>query len=183
MAVRSIQSIQRRPMVATAKHYNVNAQEENRLDVDARLDERSLQEIYTLPFALAVQNGHVGAAMGAFNKVNGVYCCENPHLLTDILKHQLGFTGWVMSDFEATHSTVEAANAGLDQEMPSAKFFGEQLLQAIQAGEGSLATLYDKGRREAGPMFPPRGFQAPLPGHPPPRRGTWEQGAGEAHQR
>jgi len=153
MAVRSIQSIQRRPMVATAKHYNVNAQEENRLDVDARLDERSLQEIYTLPFALAVQDGHVGAAMGAFNKVNGVYCCEHPHLLTDILKHQLGFTGWVMSDFEATHSTVEAANAGLDQEMPSAKFFGEQLLQAIQAGQVSLATLDDKVRRMLRTMF------------------------------
>ena len=153
MAVRSIQSIQRRPMVATAKHYNVNAQEENRLDVDAQIDERSLQEIYTLPFALAVQDGHVGAAMGAFNKVNGVYCCENPHLLTDILKHQLGFTGWVMSDFEATHSTVEAANAGLDQEMPSAKFFGEQLLQAIQAGQVSLATLDDKVRRMLRTMF------------------------------
>ena len=153
MAVRSIQSIQRHPMVATAKHYNVNAQEENRFDIDAQLDERSLQEIYTLPFALAVQDGHVGAAMGAFNKVNGVYCCENPHLLTDILKHQLGFTGWVMSDFEATHSTVEAANAGLDQEMPSAKFFGEQLLQAIQAGQVSLATLDDKVRRMLRTMF------------------------------
>src|SRR6266566_4721887 len=80
-----------------------------------QLGERTLQEIYTLPFALAVQEGHVGAAMGAYNKVNGVYSCENPHLLTEILKQQLGFTGWVMSDFEATHSTVEAANAGLDQ--------------------------------------------------------------------
>ena len=69
---------------------------------------------------MAVQDGQVGAVMGAYNKVNGIYCCENPHLLTEILKQQLGFTGWVMSDFEATHSTVEAANAGLDQEMPSA---------------------------------------------------------------
>src|SRR5206468_3570094 len=74
-------------------------------------------------------------------------------LLTDILKHQLGFTGWVMSDFEATHSTVEAANAGLDQEMPSAKFFGEQLLQAIQTGQVSLATLDDKVRRMLRTMF------------------------------
>src|SRR5437763_16077910 len=110
MAVRSIQSIQRRPMVATAKHYNVNAQEENRFDVDARLDERSLQEIYRLPFALAVQDGHVGAAMGAFSKVNGIYCCENTHLLTDILKPQLAFRGGVMSAFEATNSTAAADN-------------------------------------------------------------------------
>src|SRR6266702_6053922 len=153
IAVRSIQSVQRHHIVATAKHYNVNTQDENRFEVDAQVDERSLQEIYTLPFALAVQDGHVGAAMGAFNKVNGFYCCEHPHLLTDILKHQLGFTGWVMSDFEATHSTVEAANAGLDQEMPSAKFFGEQLLQAIQAGQVSLATLDDKVRRMLRTMF------------------------------
>src|SRR6266702_8403879 len=153
MAVRSIQRVQRHHIVATAKHYNVNTQDENRFEVDAQVDERSLQEIYTLPFALAVQDGHVGAAMGAFNKVNGFYCCEHPHLLTDILKHQLGFTGWVMSDFEATHSTVEAANAGLDQEMPSAKFFGEQLLQAIQAGQVSLATLDDKVRRMLRTMF------------------------------
>src|SRR5204863_1647335 len=134
-------------------HYNVNAQEENRLDVDARLDERSLQEIYTLPFALAVQDGHVGAAMGAFNKVNGAYCCENPHLLTEILKHQVGFTGWVMSDFEATHSTVEAANAGLDQEMPSAKYFGDHLLAAIQTRQVSMDTLDDKVRRILRTMF------------------------------
>jgi len=81
MAVRSIQSVQRHPIVATAKHYNVNAQEENRLVIDARLDERTLQEIYTLPFEMAVQDGHAGAAMGAYNKVNGVHSCENPHLL------------------------------------------------------------------------------------------------------
>ena len=106
MIVRSIQSIQRHHIVATAKHYNVNTQEENRLQVDAQLDERTLQEIYTLPFDMAVQDGQVGAAMGAYNKVNGVHCCENPHLLTEILKRQLGFTGWVMSDYEATHSTA-----------------------------------------------------------------------------
>ncbi|HEX6553211.1 MAG TPA: glycoside hydrolase family 3 C-terminal domain-containing protein [Ktedonobacteraceae bacterium] len=162
MAVRSIQSVQRHPMVATAKHYNVNAQEENRLEVDAHLDERTLQEIYTLPFAQAVQDGHVGAAMGAYNKVNGVFCCQNRHLLTEILKHQLGFAGWVMSDYEATHSTVEAANAGFDQEMPSTKFFGEQLLQAIQKGQVSVATLDDKVRRILRTMFALGLFEHPV---------------------
>src|SRR5438034_1098607 len=78
MTVRSIQSVQRRHIVATAKHYNVNTQEENRLQVDAQLDERTLQEIYTLPFAIAAQDGQVGAAMGAYNKVNGVHSCEHP---------------------------------------------------------------------------------------------------------
>jgi beta-glucosidase len=153
MAVRCIQGVHRYPVVATAKHYNVNVQEENRLEGDARLDERTLQEIYTLPFAMAVQDGHVGAAMGAYNKVNGIYACENSHLLTDILKQQLGFTGWVMSDYGATHSTVEAANAGLDQEMPTAVFFGDPLLSAIQMGQVSIATLDDKVQRILRTMF------------------------------
>ncbi len=170
MAVCSIQSVQRHPIVATAKHYNMNAQEENRLEVDAQLDERTLQEIYTLPFALAVQEGHVGAAMGAYNKVNGVYSCENPHLLTDILKQQLGFTGWVMSDFEATHSTVEAANAGLDQEMPSAKFFGDQLLSALHTGQVSLTTLDDKVHRILRTMFALGLFEHPVQIRPLPVR-------------
>jgi beta-glucosidase len=85
--------------------------------------------------------------MGAYNKVNAVYSCENPHLLTDILKQQLAFGGWVMSDYAATHSAVEAANAGLDQEMPTGVFFGDQLLQAIQTGQASLTTLDDKVQR------------------------------------
>ncbi len=91
--------------------------------------------------------------MGAYNKVNAVYSCENPHLLTDILKQQLAFGGWVMSDYAATHSAVEAANAGLDQEMPTGVFFGDQLLQAIQTGQASLTTLDDKVQRVLRTMF------------------------------
>src|SRR5260370_17975076 len=93
--------------------------------------------------------------MGAYNKINGTYCCEHPHLLTGILKQQLGFTGWVVSDFQATHSTVEAANAGLDLELdvPPAKYFGARLLEAIQAGQVSLATIDDKVRRILRSMF------------------------------
>jgi beta-glucosidase len=162
MAARYIQGVQRHPVIATAKHYNVNVQEENRLEVDAQLDERTLQEIYTLPFAVAVQDGHVGAVMGAYNKMNGTYCCEHPHLLTEILKQQLGFAGWVVSDFEATHSTVEAANAGLDLELGAAKFFGDQLLQAIQTGQVSMPTIDDKVHRILRTMFALGLFDAPL---------------------
>jgi beta-glucosidase len=162
MAVRSIQGVQRHPVVATAKHYNVNVQEENRLEGDAQLDERTLQEIYTLPFAMAVQDSHVGAAMGAYNQVNGIYACENRHLLTEILKEQLGFQGWVMSDYGATHSTVEAANAGLDQEMATAVFFGDHLLQAIQTGQVSQAILDDKVQRILRTMFAQGLFEHPV---------------------
>ncbi len=168
LAVRSIQSIQRHPVIATAKHYNMNTQDEHRFETDAQLDERTLQEIYTLPFALAIQDGQVGAAMGAFNKVNGVYSCENAHLLTDVLKQQLGFNGWVMSDFEATHSTLEAANAGLDQEMPSAKYFGDQLLSLVQTGRVHLTTLEDKVRRILRTMFTFGLFEHPVQSRPLP---------------
>ena len=164
MATRYIQGVQSQAVIATAKHYNVNAQEENRLVVDAQIGERTLQEIYTLPFAVAVQDGLVGAVMGAYNKINGTYCCEHLHLLTEILKQQLGFTGWAVSDFEATHSTVEAANAGLDVELglPPAKFFGDQLLQAIQAEQVSVTTLDDKVHRILRTMFAVGLFDCPI---------------------
>jgi beta-glucosidase len=136
MAARYVQGLQGHPVIATAKHYNVNAQEENRLKVDAQLEERTLQEIYTLPFEMAVKDGHIGAVMGAYNRVNGTFCCENSHLLTDILRRQLGFAGWVVSDFQATHSTVEAANAGLDIELdvPPPKYFGKHCSRSSQQG-------------------------------------------------
>jgi beta-glucosidase len=155
MAARYVQGLQGHPVIATAKHYNVNAQEENRLEVDAQLDERTLQEIYTLPFEAAVKDGHIGAVMGAYNKINGTFCCEHPHVLTEILRRQLGFAGWVVSDFQATHSTVEAANAGLDVELdvPPAKYFGKRLLEAVAAGQVSLATIDDKVRRILRSMF------------------------------
>jgi len=155
MAARYIQGVQSHPVIATAKHYNVNAQEENRLEIDAQLDERTLQEIYTLPFEAAVKDGQIGAVMGAYNKINGTYCCENPHILTEILRQQLGFKGWVVSDFQATHSTVEAANAGLDVELdvPPAKYFGTRLFEAIQAGQVSMAVIDDKVRRILYTMF------------------------------
>src|SRR6266702_5147206 len=164
MAARYVQSVQSHPVISTAKHYNVNAQEENRLQVDARLDERTLQEIYTLPFEAAVKDGHIGAVMGAYNKINGTYCCEHPHLLTEILKQQLGFKGWVVSDFEATHSTVGAANAGLDVELdvPPLKYFGDRLLQAVQAGQVSMATIDDKVYRILRSMFALQLFEHPV---------------------
>lgn len=168
MAARYIQGVQRHPVVATAKHYNLNTQEENRLWVDARLDERTLQEIYTLPFQAAVQDGQVGSVMGALNKVNGTYCCENVHLVTEILREQLGFTGWVVSDFESTHSTVESANAGLDLEIPAAKFFGEPLLQAMQVGQVSVATIDNMARCMLRTMFAFGLFDHPIEVRPLP---------------
>ncbi len=162
MAVRYVQGIQCHPVVATAKHYNVNTQEENRFEADAQLDERTLREIYTPAFEAAAKDGQVGSVMGAFNKVNGIYSCEHRHLLTDILKQQLGFQGWVMSDYEAAHSTVESANAGLDQEMPNEIFFSDRLIEAIQMGQVSVTTLDDKVHRILRTMFALGLFDRPV---------------------
>jgi beta-glucosidase len=100
--------------------------------------------------------------MSAYNKVNGTYACEHPHLLSEILRRQLGFQGWVMSDYGATHSTVEAANAGLDQEMPTPVFFGDQLLQAIQTGQVSPGTLDSTVHRIVRTMFAHGLFEQPV---------------------
>src|SRR5256884_540778 len=162
MAAAYIRGVQSHPIVACAKHYNMNTQEQQRMGIDAHVDERTLQEIYTLPFEIVVKEAQLGSAMGAFNKVNGIFACEQPHLLTDILKQQLGFTGWVMSDYGATQSTVEAASAGLDQEMPAATYFGDRLVEATQAGQVSMATLEDKVRRILRTMFALGLFEHPV---------------------
>jgi beta-glucosidase len=175
MAAGYIRGVQGHPIVACAKHYNMNTQEQQRTKIDVHVDERTLREIYTLPFAIAVEEAQPGAAMGAFNKVNGLFACEQPHLLTDILKRQVGFTGWVMSDYGATQSTVEAANAGLDQEMPAATFFGDRLMEVIKAGQVSMATLDDKARRILRTMFARGLFEHPVQIHPFPiqEHGQW----------
>ncbi len=105
--------------MAEAKHYAANNQEKQRLTVSAEVDERTLREIYLPAFEAAVKEARVASVMAAYNKVNGTYSSENTHLLKDILKDEWRFEGFVVSDWGATHSTVAAANNGLDMEMPT----------------------------------------------------------------
>jgi beta-glucosidase len=120
--------------VATAKHFVGNEQETNRVGGDSQIDERTLEELYYAPFAASVEAG-AGAAMCSYNRINGVFACEDPDTLS-ALKSGLGFSGFVMSDWGATHSTAASANAGLDLEMPLGANF-DQLASAI--GDGSVA--------------------------------------------
>ena len=157
-----IRGIQANPVIADLKHYNVYTQEQNRLaGGNAVVDERTLQEIYTRPFAIAQEQGRAGSAMCAFNKVNGTYACEDDELLNRILKQQLGFQGWVMSDYGATHSTVPAVLGGLDQEMPGNTtpevgpgdcFFCGPLLDATRAGQVPVSRIDDAVLRILRPM-------------------------------
>ncbi|MFN8467686.1 MAG: glycoside hydrolase family 3 C-terminal domain-containing protein, partial [Caldilineaceae bacterium] len=152
LAVAEIEGIQAQGVVACVKHYIVNNQEHRRSTIDVIVDERTLQEIYLPPFAAAMQAGGAGSVMGSYNRINGVYACENPFVLTSILRDQLGFRGFVMSDFLATQSTAAAANAGLDWEL-GAKMWGPQLLEAVVKGDVEPATLDEMVRRILRPIL------------------------------
>jgi beta-glucosidase len=152
MGAQSILGMQSNPgLVATLKHWVVYNQETNRFTIDAVVNERTLREVYNKPFEISVQQGHPGAAMCSFNKVNGTFSCENS-LMNSLLKGDDGFRGFIMSDYNATPSTVQAANNGLDQEQPgdqgpgTANFDGK-LVAAVAAGEVPQARLDDMARR------------------------------------
>jgi beta-glucosidase len=113
-----------------------------------------MQEIYLPAFKAAVTEGKVGAVMCAYNLVNGTYCASNAHLLTDILKQQFGFNGFVMSDWGATHNGIASVTAGLDLEMWEARHMNrDTLLPALNDGRISQAMIDDKIRRMLRIMF------------------------------
>ncbi len=141
IAVAQIKAVQDHGIIAMAKHYVANNQEEDRFNVDAIVSERALHELYLAPFEATVRDADVASVMCAYNKVNGTFNCENEPLLTGVLRDQWGFEGFVQSDFGATHSTVESVTAGMDLEMPSGEFFGRPLLDAVNAGTVSDAEI------------------------------------------
>jgi beta-glucosidase len=153
MAIAEITGIQSQGPIADENMYLTMNQEDNRMKEDSVVDERTMEEIYLPPFEAATKDAGVGTAMCAYVKTNGVYSCESSHLLQDLLKKQLGFEGWVMSDWGATHSTADSANHGLDQEMPDDKFYGTALKQAVGKGEVSTVVLDEHVRRILVPMF------------------------------
>jgi len=143
LAVANILGIQSQGIIANVKHFAANNQETGRGFVNAVIDERTLREIYLTAFEASVKEGHVASAMGAYNRLNGTYCCENGVLLDQILKKDWGFDGFVTSDFGAVHSTIATAENGLDLEMPSGKYLGDPLLAAIKAGQVPATALDD----------------------------------------
>ncbi len=122
-------------VMACLKHYAANSIEESRFFVDVRMDERTLREVYLPHFKMCVDAG-AAAVMSAYNKVNGKRCGHNRHLLTEILKDEWGFQGFVISDFlYGVRNAVAAVNAGLDIEMPIPIHFGRKLKQAVIDGK------------------------------------------------
>lgn len=152
MVAQSVLGIQSQGVIATAKHYADNNQEFNRSSTSANVDERTQWEIYYPAFQAAVNAG-VGSIMCSYNRINNTYACENHQTLGIDLKTRMNFKGFVMSDWGATHSTVDSANNGLDMEMPSSDFFGEKLKLAIREGKVSSERLDDMVLRILIPMF------------------------------
>jgi len=148
IAVNYIEGVQSQRVSATVKHYVANDSEYDRQNSDSIIDERTLREIYLPVFEAAVTEAHVGAVMSSYNLVNGEHMSQNTYLDTEVLKHQWGFDGVLMSDWGSTYDGVAAANAGLDLEMPRGLYMNAAaLLPALSSGAVETATIDDKVRR------------------------------------
>ena len=147
-----IRAIQDRHVIGGAKHYALNDQETGRTFANVQIDERGARESDLLAFEIAIKDSNAQSVMCSYNLVNGVYSCENPHQLNDVLKRDWGFPGFVMSDWWATHSTAAAALAGLDQEQPDNANFGS-LGQAIASGLVPQSRLDDMVHRILRAMY------------------------------
>lgn len=153
MAQAYVKAMQAKNVITSTKHFALNNQEVDRMTIDVRAGERAMHEIYFPAFLAAVRAG-TWTIMASYNRLNGHYAAENDYLLNQVLKKKWGFDGFVVSDWGATHSTVESANAGLDVEMPSGDFFGGGKLQAaVKDGKVSEELINDKVRRVLRIMF------------------------------
>lgn len=182
------QGTQSEKVIATIKHYAVNGQETHRTLSNSVVDERTLRETELLAFEIAIKEGRPGNVMCSYNKVNGIYACENPTLLNDILKKEWGFKGVVQSDWGANHSTENAALAGLDEEQPGApgnlspvaallglSYFGDKLTNAVVSGSVPMSRLDDMVSRKLAVMA-----KVGLLDSPPPPLGAIDEAAGSA---
>jgi beta-glucosidase len=137
-----VRGVQSRGVAATAKHLVANEAEFERTTINSVVDERSLRELYLVPFEIAVREAGVMAVMTSYNRVNGTWCSEDAALLTGWLRDEIGFDGIVMTDWFAVGSTVDSALAGLDLQMPGPdRFYGAPLAKAVADGDLTPETL------------------------------------------
>jgi beta-glucosidase len=152
-----------KPVVANVKHYVANEQEFAREESSSNMDERAFKQIYDLGYEIAVRKSDPNSLMCSYNQVNGVYACEND-ILTTSLREDYPFTGYVMSDFGAVHSTAESLNAGLDQELNRPVWFTPALLDtALAAGEITQERIDEAAFRVVRAFIEAGLFDNPLP--------------------
>jgi len=148
-----IRGIQSNHVLGDIKHYAFNDQETGRTSIDVRLDRKAARESDLLAFELGIRVGAPASVMCSYNLFEEEWACENDWLLDHVLKDEWHFPGFVLSDWEATHSTVKAANAGLDMEQPGEIYFGSGLRAALQSGDVSQKRLDDMVHRILRSMF------------------------------
>lgn len=137
-----IAGLQSKGVAACVKHFAANNQEYRRMSCDSRVSARALREIYLPAFESAVKKGHVKTVMCSYNLINGTYSCENVWLLTDVLRKEWGFDGFVITDWGAMNERVAALKAGLELEMPSSHGVNDKkLVQAVRDGSLDEAVL------------------------------------------
>ncbi len=142
MASALIRGIQSNGISACAKHYAANSQELRRMSNDSVMDERTLREIYLPAFEMAVKEGGVKTLMTSYNRINGIYAHEHPHLLGDILCGEWSFGGVVVSDWGGNNDRVASVKVGGTLEMPSSNgLTDKQLVAAVRAGKLEEAVL------------------------------------------
>lgn len=142
LAAAQIRGIQKWDVGTSIKHFAANNQEYHRQSCSSEVDTRTLREIYLRAFEIAVKEAKPWTVMCSYNKVNGVYASENKTLLTDILRGEWGFDGFVMSDWGAVNDRVKGLEAGLDLEMPaSGGYTTQQIVSAVESGKLSTDTL------------------------------------------
>jgi beta-glucosidase len=166
MVAAQVRGIQSNHIISTVKHFAFNDQETDRTSLDAQIDPLAGRMSDLLGFEIVIEKAHPGAVMCAYNRVDGNYSCQNPWLLDTVLKGSWGYRGFVMSDWGGTHSTIAAANAGLDQEsgwpFDRQPYFGAALKKAVLEGAVSRARLNDMAGRILYSMFANGLFDHPV---------------------
>jgi len=159
------QGLQAHNVCATVKHFALNSMENARFTVNVKVDERTLHEVYLPHFKTCLDAG-VASVMSAYNKANGEYCGQDRVLLTDILRGEWGFDGFVHSDWVKGVYQPYGAAAGLDVENPEPLVFGDKLVAAVEAGAIEPEVIDRAGRRILTTLYRFACAEDPLPDYP-----------------
>ncbi|KAI8652782.1 Beta-glucosidase [Fusarium keratoplasticum] len=165
MGIANVIGLQSIGVSATVKHFAVNEQETQRLNVNAVIAERPLREIYLKPFELIIKNANPWAIMTAYNKINGHHADSNEYLLKKVLRGDWGWTdGLIMSDWGGVNSTAESINAGVDLEMPGPARWRkpEVVLEAMKQGKLTEETITDRARKVLAFLKRLNAFESPI---------------------
>ena len=154
--------VQSQNVIGDIKHYAMNDQESGRDAVNVNVDKRSMRETDLLAFQIALGISDASGVMCSYNRVNGDYACENSYLLSDVLKKDFHYQGFVLSDWGATHSVAKASHAGLDMEQPGEYSYGDALKKAVEAGEVPQGELNDHVHRVLRAIFAVGLFDHPV---------------------